>query len=479
MKQWRSIGSARFRGQRRPGLNRVTVPKAGSTERLLQRNARPIKTGHRNKDCFLATPDDNWVPVRADQLRVGHYIKISDSWFDHPFVRRIFRIESEEEVAIIRSGRLTRLYVDHERSTPVRHIDSPQRPPDDEQRIAERVALLKAEKTAQIDRIQEHRAALEAVRESYSETVGNTADLLGMLEAGDKGSVKQLGLWVGRVVQTVIDGQSPLALVALDIPSDSSQRIALLATDAVGICGVLGRRMGLNAQELMELTTAAAVHGCGLQRLPPSQMDETPDGMQRGASDFQRYPAISAEILDSCGGFSQSVLRIVGEHRERPDGSGFPQGLAGDAIHPLALMLGAVREFQVQCRAPDIEPTAALAHLYRELRPVYGSTVIDQLISSTTVYPPGTFVQLSDGSMARVLRVNEADRMRPVVGILDEEGGEREMQILDLLQEPQLAVRSIAPRPRVPESWLAARKRSWYGMGLAPAQTIPVVMEAV
>jgi hypothetical protein len=88
-------------------------------------------------------------------------------------------------------------------------------------------------------------------------------------------------------------------------------------------------------------------------------------------------------------------------------------------------------------------------------------------------------VELSDGTAARVLRVNEADRMRPVVGILDEEGGEREMQILDLLQEPQLSIRSVAQRPRVPASWLAARKRSWYGMGLLPAMTIPVVAQAV
>jgi hypothetical protein len=137
----------------------------------------------------LATTDDNWVPIRADQLRVGHYIKINHSWFDHPFVRRIFRIESEEELAIIRKGQLTKLYVDRERSVAVRQSESPQRPPDEDQRIGERVAELKAQKTAQIDRIQEHRAALEAVRESYSER-GNTADLLGML-SGRPGSVKQ------------------------------------------------------------------------------------------------------------------------------------------------------------------------------------------------------------------------------------------------------------------------------------------------
>ncbi|MCC6633159.1 MAG: DUF3391 domain-containing protein [Gammaproteobacteria bacterium] len=427
----------------------------------------------------MATFDDNWVPIRADQLRVGHYVKINHSWFDHPFVRRIFPITSEEEVAIIRNGRLTKLYVDHGRSTPASSSDSPQRPPGEEQRVAELVAELKAEKNAQLDRIQEHRAALEATREIYSETVNNTAELLGMLEAGDSGSVKQLGLWVGQVVETVINGQSPLALVALDTPVDGPQRIALLATDAVGICGVLGRRMGLDPQEMMALTTAAAVHGCGLQRLPALLMDESPEGMQRASSVFQLYPTRSVEILKACGGFTQTVQRIVQEHRERPDGSGFPHGLAGDAIHPLALLLGAVREFQVQCRAPDAEPTAALAWLYRELRPVYGAQIIDQLVSSTTVYPPGTFVELSDGSMARVLRVNEADRMRPVVGILDEEGGEREMQILDLLQEPQLAIRSLAQRPRVPPAWLDARKRSWYGMGLAPPQSIRVGAQAM
>ena len=57
----------------------------------------------------LAANEEIWAPIRADQLRVGHYIKINHRWFDHPFVRRIFRITSEDEVAIIRNARLTKL----------------------------------------------------------------------------------------------------------------------------------------------------------------------------------------------------------------------------------------------------------------------------------------------------------------------------------------------------------------------------------
>jgi HD-GYP domain-containing protein (c-di-GMP phosphodiesterase class II) len=425
----------------------------------------------------LAANDENWQPIRADQLRIGHYIKINHSWFDHPFVRRIFMITSEEEVAIIRNARLTKLYVDHERSTSAPPAEPPQRPPEEEQRIAERVASLKAEKVAQLDRIQEHRAALEAVALMYSETVDHTGSLLGMLNSADAASAKQLGNWVGKVVETVVQGQAPLALVATDSPQNEVQRVAMLATDAVGICGVLGRKLGLEPQHMMALTMAAAVHVCGLQRLPPQLIDEKPDGLQRESPMFRQYPAIGAEILRQCGGFPQTVIRIVREHRERPDGSGFPMGLKGDQIHPLALVLGAVREFQVQCRGTDVEPTTALSWLFRTLRPVYGEDIIDHLISSTTVYPPGTFVQISDGSLGRVLRVNEADRMRPVIGIVDEESGGREMQIVDLQQESGLSIVSLVDRPKLPKKILDARRRSWSGMGLAPAERIPVVTQ--
>lgn len=406
---------------------------------------------------------------------MGHYIKINHRWFDHPFVRRVFLIQSEEEISIIRNARLNKLYVDHSRSRPEPAPESPQRPPEEEQRVAERTASLMAEKVEQFDRVREHRAALEAVAQRYSGTIAESEDLLGRLNAADPGSARQLGNTIGRLVETLENGQTPLTLVATAAPQNDVQRIARLAVDAVGICGVLGRSLGLDAMQLTQLTTAASVHLCGLQRVPPSQMDEKPDGALREAPAFRQYPEVGAQILRQCGEFSATVIRIVREHRERPDGSGFPRGLKGEQIHPLALVLGAVREFQVQCRAPDVEPTTALSWLFRKLRPVYGEDIIDHLISSTTVYPPGTYIQLSDGSMGRVLRVNESDRMRPVVGVIDEESGWRETQILDLSQEPEITIVSIVPAPKLPLGVQEQRRRSWSGLGLATAERIPVL----
>jgi hypothetical protein len=118
----------------------------------------------------------------------------------------------------------------------------------------------------------------------------------------------------------------------------------------------------------------------------------------------------------------------------------------GDAIHPLA-PLGAVRN-QV-CRL--MEFNAALGWLSR-VAPGLRRKIIDHLISSTTVYPPGTFVELSDGSW-RVLRVNEADRMRPVGTGRGGGAGDADPH---LLVEPGWQS-EVRPSDPCAQTWLAAR----------------------
>ncbi len=91
---------------------------------------------------------------------------------------------------------------------------------------------------------------------------------------------------------------------------------------------------GLTKPELRALTHAAAVHAVGLTRMPPHMHEEEPASTVRGTP-LADYPSYSALILEQCGGFDAEVLRIVSEHRERPDGSGLPEGIAG-RTHPSA-----------------------------------------------------------------------------------------------------------------------------------------------
>lgn len=414
---------------------------------------------------------DNWTPIRPDELRVGHYIRINHRWFDHPFVRKIFRIASEDEIQIIRNAGLTRLFVDHAQSMqPEVELAAAPAPLIEETRLRtkHRAAQLRCDKLVHDEKMQAQRDALAEVHVRYRATVERAHALLAMLKALDPASGRAIGEFVEGTVNLLVSGLAPLALVATTAPLNANQRIALLGSDAVSLAATIGKRMGLPDAELRTLATAAALHVVGLQQLPSHLAEEKPDGAHRRSQPFCQHPLLGAQLLADCGGFSEDVLRIVREHRERPDGTGFPAALKGEAIHPLALILGAIREFQVQCSGDRATPAQALAFMYRNMRTVFGDEIINHLIASMTVYPPGTYVLLSDGSIGRVLRINEGNRLRPVVGLFEESVELQEAEILDLSQTQEISIQRFVDVTLLPRRLVEQAKNTWAGVALAP-----------
>jgi len=96
----------------------------------------------------------------------------------------------------------------------------------------------------------------------------------------------------------------------------------------------VGERLGMKVEELALLECAARLHDVGKLGVPdailrkPGPLDEAEWEIMR------RHPELGAEMVASVPGLER-VGRFVGAHHERFDGTGYPQGLTGDAI-PLA-----------------------------------------------------------------------------------------------------------------------------------------------
>jgi len=106
----------------------------------------------------------------------------------------------------------------------------------------------------------------------------------------------------------------------------------------------LGARLGLDQQDLDALYRGAFLHDIGKVAVPdrvllkPARLD--PDEYER----MKQHP----QIGDSLCGALRSLDRvrpIVRYHHERWDGSGYPDGLAGDAIPLLAQIVSVVDVF--------------------------------------------------------------------------------------------------------------------------------------
>ena len=117
---------------------------------------------------------------------------------------------------------------------------------------------------------------------------------------------------------------------------------------------------------------------------------------------------------------------MVAQHHERHDGSGYPLQLRGAQILLGGRIVGLVDSYDAMTSdrgyAARRSPHEAMMELYQTRDRLFDGAVVEQFIRACGVYPTGTLVELSDGTVGVVMAVNALRRLRPVLmRILDED----------------------------------------------------------
>jgi putative nucleotidyltransferase with HDIG domain len=99
-----------------------------------------------------------------------------------------------------------------------------------------------------------------------------------------------------------------------------------------GFAAAFAEELGLGRRDRHRLAQAALLHDIGKAHTPAAILDKpgplTPDEMRV----MREHPAIGADLLALDGAYDATILDVVRHHHERLDGSGYPDGLKGDAI---------------------------------------------------------------------------------------------------------------------------------------------------
>jgi putative two-component system response regulator len=100
----------------------------------------------------------------------------------------------------------------------------------------------------------------------------------------------------------------------------------------------LGERMGLPSDDLTALRRAGVVHDIGKVVVPDAVLLKPGPLTPQEREVIKQHAAAGEHICAPLKSF-RTVLPIIRHHHERWDGSGYPDGLAGDAIPLLARIL--------------------------------------------------------------------------------------------------------------------------------------------
>ena len=125
--------------------------------------------------------------------------------------------------------------------------------------------------------------------------------------------------------------------------------------------------------------------------------------------------------------------------------------MVNGAIAKNARLVGTIVEYNLltnnQRSSSSMGPGQALSYLYTKMKNKYGLDVIEPFIATVTVFPPGTFVQLTDGGFGLVIKTNTEDRLRPVVMVYEQEASYEQAAIIDLMRERSISIdKSLDPK---------------------------------
>lgn len=115
-------------------------------------------------------------------------------------------------------------------------------------------------------------------------------------------------------------------LAAKDTSTEEhTRRVAALAVE-------IGERLGLSPARLRSLAIGGLLHDIGKLSIPAAILQK-PGPLDDGEfSVVKLHPERGRELLAELGGFDESVKRLVLDHHERLDGTGYPRGIRGNDL---------------------------------------------------------------------------------------------------------------------------------------------------
>jgi PAS domain S-box-containing protein len=132
------------------------------------------------------------------------------------------------------------------------------------------------------------------------------------------------------------------------------------------LAAAVARSMGWTEERVQALFLAGMVHDIGKIAVPADILSKPG---QLSAAEYmlaQTHVEAAWEILDSAE-FSWPLARIVQQHHERLDGSGYPLGLRGDAILPEARVLAVCDVFEAMTNHRPYRPGHSIGEALAEL----------------------------------------------------------------------------------------------------------------
>lgn len=197
----------------------------------------------------------------------------------------------------------------------------------------------------------------------------------------------------GRTREIVLEAIAAVPLskpVGLHLMLARDTRPALFAHSILMalLCAHLAREGGASLHDVGEAAAAGLLHDMGMLHIDPDLLDSDERLTGDRLKPVYVHPLTSSMLIGRFPEYSKDIVRAIVEHHERLDGSGYPRGLAGNAISPLGRVLSLAEVVSAMFDGDRQHPEQRVSLLLRMSPRRYDAALVPSIHRLLRAAPP-------------------------------------------------------------------------------------------
>ena len=180
---------------------------------------------------------------------------------------------------------------------------------------------------------------------------------------------------------------------------------------------------GYNENQVVEIGMGALVHDVGMLLVPEEIRTKQGKLSESEWYEVQKHPILGLHLLERIKSLPESVPYVAYQVHERGNAKGYPKQRNSVLIHRFAKLVQVADIYEAMSsprphREPVI-PYRAMESLIKMTRTgLISEEFVKAFLGYASLFPVGSFVQLSTGRIARVISSHKESFAKPVVSVL-------------------------------------------------------------